>query len=92
MITAIEVPVQTQRPLELKVMYLVVRTDGHSKRFTFLGQKSQDDSAWAVSNHYPSGGEVLIPVDPWTAVKTHMCTFEELQLPDGARALLNIVK
>jgi len=91
--TQIHRPVEQPQPLEVRVMYVVLRNDGYAKRFDTIGKPLKDDSSyWQAGNHYPNPGEVLIPVDPWTAIKTHMCTFEELQLPEGARALLNIIK
>lgn len=92
MISIINNPPLTPPPLELHVHYIVIRADGYSKRFNFLGQKRSDDGPWTQNGHHPSSGEVLIPVDPWTAVKTNMCSFDELQLSEGARALLNIIK
>lgn len=93
MIVMVPRPIEQPTPLELRVSFLVVRADGSSKRFEQFGMKPPPDQySWGPGNHYASSGEVLIPVDPWTAVKTHMCTFEELQLPESARALLNIIK
>lgn len=64
MITCIQVPGSSPPPLELHVHYLVVRADGWSKRFQCIGRKVPEDSTWSDTNHYPSAGEVLIPVDP----------------------------
>lgn len=93
MIILISRPAERPSPLELSVLYVVVREDGSSKRFMSMARPGRDDPySWGPGNHHASSGEVLVPVDPWTAVKLFMCTFEELQLPEGARALLNIIK
>lgn len=87
--TFIHRPAEYPIQLELEVRYLVTRADGASKSFNSLTSE-KNECTWGYGNQHASGNQVLITVDPWTAIKLGMVTFEELQLPESARALINM--
>jgi hypothetical protein len=91
--TVVFTPVAPPAHGELGVVYVVVRADGQSKKFETLGPDATRNhpAKWEWGAHMPSPASLTVPVDPWTAIKTGMCTFEELQLPEGAKALFNLI-
>lgn len=91
--TFIHRPVERPVSLELEVRYMVTRADGACKQFEALTPEDKRSPiyTWGFGNQHAGGNLVLVPVDPWTAIKLGMVTFEELQLPEGARALINMI-
>lgn len=74
--------------------YVVVRGDGKVKIFDTLNGNGY--CLWQeISQQYGanlSHDTILIPLDMFTAVRLGLVTVEELELPEGAKALLNIIK
>lgn len=75
--------------------YVVVRGDGKVKIFDTLHGPSPMYAWQELSMQYGANlnsDTILIPLDMFSAVRLGLVTVEELQLPEGAKALLNIIK
>lgn len=75
--------------------YVVVRGDGMVKIFDSLNGVSSYNMWGPLSQQYGpnlNSDTILIPLDMFSAVRLGLVTVDELQLPEGAKALLNIIK
>lgn len=75
--------------------YVVVRGDGKVKVFdTLYGGEYQvwDTLANKQGANMFTADTILIPLDLLTATRLGLVSVEDLELPEGAKALLNIIK
>lgn len=79
--------------------YIVVRGDGLVKIFDTL--LAPGDDLWSsLSTKYVQSANgrlldhetILIPLDIFSACRLGLVSMDELELPEGAKALLNIIK
>lgn len=93
MVTPAPAPVQPAH-INFTTAYIVVRGDGMVKIFDNL--LSMSTSMWCpLANQYGptlNHETILIPLDMFSAVRLGLVSVEELELPEGAKALLNIIK
>lgn len=80
--------------IEVSTAYIVIRGDGMTKVFDTL--HGGDYSMWqTLSMQYGpklKPDTILIPLDMFSAVRLGLVTVDELELPEGAKALINIIK
>jgi hypothetical protein len=86
--------------VEVEVNYVVVRGDGQCKIFGSLNQPSY--SPWNYLGHQVSASNgsalhftpnlILIPLDLVTAHRLGLVCFEEMMLPEAARAFLSLIQ
>lgn len=92
-------PVQPSH-INFTTAYVVVRNDGLVKIFDTLMSGADPKENWdALQNKYMLGNSqrithetILIPLDIFSAVRLGLVSMHELDLPEGAKALLNIIK
>lgn len=87
-----------QTQINFSVRFLLVRGDGHAK---LLESLYDIKAAWlppgsvALSGS-PGGGntmpEIIIPLDLLTALRLGLIQESELALPEGVKALFNMIK
>lgn len=87
-------PVPPPTSVEFETCYVVVRGDGLCKIFHELSTRGPPQVWSKLADKYLSdyNMRIHIPVDILTAVYLGLIEFDELQLPEGTRALLNLIK
>lgn len=91
--------------IEFEYRYFVVRGDGATKVFDSLWERvdpTKPPKPWTPAGHmgfHPTNSSgfgnlpvIDIPIDMFTALRLGLIEFNELELPEGFRALLNIIK
>jgi len=84
--------------VSFSVRYIVVRGDGFAK---VLDSLYDTKSTWMAPGTHPLCGgpggtsqvpEILIPLDLLTALRLGLVQEHELELPEGVKALFNMIK
>lgn len=94
-----------QMKILLEQRYFVIRGDGHIAWFSSLHDKASGSASriWnppgqapfhanSMSTNEYQSPSIDIPLDMFTAMRLGLVTFEELLLPEGFKALLNLIK
>lgn len=82
------------KTVSLEVQYFVVRGNGDVKLFSSLNEVSYD--VWTPINMkavpHPHNPTILVPLDAMSALRLGLVKFDELDLPETARAFINMIK
>ena len=87
-----------QTQITFTAKYLVVRGDGYSKLLDSLYDTTAPWTAPGSANLWGSPGgatitpEIIIPLDLFTALRLGLVQESELELPEGVKALFNMIK
>lgn len=80
--------------VNVEVRYVVIRGNGDAKVFDTLDSAGHDSwgPMFQKPPHVSSLPTITIPVDIFTATRLGLVNFNELELPEGMKALINMIK